>query len=167
MAEVELGADCSHEQTISGDTGTVKGVYYNDIKLSGITKYGIYVTQAYNGDEATTGVPISNFQLDGISGSVGSSAYSVWVDCGSTSSCSSWYVTYSSFLFLNTLSKYSLFSVPRSTCIMALESINASLLDDTPLTMAQDLDRCLRDWRKGYEVHQRAQCGQELLLKAV
>lgn len=79
-----------HQQTISGDTGTVKGIHYNDITLSGITKYGIYVTQAYNGDDATTGVPITDFDLDGVTGSVDSSAYSVWIDCGSTSSCSGW-----------------------------------------------------------------------------
>lgn len=48
------------------------------------------MTQAYNGDDATTGVPITSFELDGITGSVDSSAYSVWIDCGSTSSCSGW-----------------------------------------------------------------------------
>jgi polygalacturonase len=77
-------------KTISGDTGSVSGVTYKDITLSGITKYGIYVTQAYNGDTATTGVPITDFVLNGVTGSVDSSAYSVWIDCGSTSSCSSW-----------------------------------------------------------------------------
>lgn len=77
-------------KTISGDTGTVSGIHYTDITLTDITKYGIYVTQAYDGDSATTGVPITSFELDGITGSVGSSAYSVWIDCGSTSSCESW-----------------------------------------------------------------------------
>lgn len=68
----------------------MKNIYYSDITLSGITKYGIYVTQAYDGDEATTGIPITNFELDGISGDVDDSAYSVWIDCGSSSSCSGW-----------------------------------------------------------------------------
>lgn len=48
------------------------------------------MTQAYDGDSATTGIPITDFELDGITGSVGSKAYSVWVDCGSSSSCSDW-----------------------------------------------------------------------------
>ncbi|KAF3761791.1 family 28 glycoside hydrolase [Cryphonectria parasitica EP155] len=77
-------------KTISGDTGTVKGIYYKDITLKDITKYGIYVTQAYDGDDATTGVPITSFELDGVTGTVEDDAYSVWIDCGSTSSCSSW-----------------------------------------------------------------------------
>lgn len=77
-------------KTISGDSGTVSGIYYKDITLKDITKYGIYVTQAYDGDDATTGVPITDFELDGVTGTVEDDAYTVWIDCGSTSSCSSW-----------------------------------------------------------------------------
>lgn len=80
----------SHPQTKAGKTGTVKGIYYDNITLKDITKYGVYVTQAYDGDEATTGVPITKFNLDGVTGTVGSKAYSYWIDCGSSSSCSSW-----------------------------------------------------------------------------
>lgn len=77
-------------KTISGDTGTVKGVTYKDITISGATKYGVLITQAYDGSTATTGVPITDLTLSGISGSVSSSATNVYIDCGSSSSCASW-----------------------------------------------------------------------------
>ncbi|KAJ9143053.1 putative Extracellular polygalacturonase [Pleurostoma richardsiae] len=76
-------------KTISGDTGTVKGVTYKDITLSGITKYGIVVDQAYDGTAGspTSGVPITDFTLDGVTGSVSSSATEIYIDCAS---CSGW-----------------------------------------------------------------------------
>ncbi|OLN86865.1 Polygalacturonase 2 [Colletotrichum chlorophyti] len=77
-------------KTISGDTGSVNNVTYKSITLSGITKNGIIVTQAYNGDTATTGVPITDLILNGVTGSVSSSAKEISIDCGSSSSCSNW-----------------------------------------------------------------------------
>lgn len=78
-------------KTISGDTGTVSGVTYKDITISGATDYGVVITQAYDGDEATTGVPITDLTLDGVTGTVASGAdAAIFIDCGSTSSCSGW-----------------------------------------------------------------------------
>lgn len=77
-------------KTISGDTGSVSGVTYSDITLSGITDYGIDITQAYDGDSATTGVPITDFTLSSITGTVSSDAdAAIYIDCGS-GSCSDW-----------------------------------------------------------------------------
>lgn len=50
-------------KTVYDATGSVKGVTYSDITLSGITKYGIVIEQDYeNGSPTgtpTTGVPVS------------------------------------------------------------------------------------------------------------
>lgn len=77
-------------KTISGDTGTVKSITYKDITISGSTDYGVVITQAYDGTEATTGVPITDLTLSGITGTVSSDATNVYIDCGSSSSCSGW-----------------------------------------------------------------------------
>ncbi|KAF3765554.1 family 28 glycoside hydrolase [Cryphonectria parasitica EP155] len=77
-------------KTISGDTGTVSSITYKDITISGATDYGIVITQAYDGDEATTGVPITGLTLDGVTGTVSSDAdAAIYIDCGS-GSCSDW-----------------------------------------------------------------------------
>jgi hypothetical protein len=78
-------------KTISGDTGTVFGVTYSDITLSGITEYGIIVDQAYDGTEGspTNGVTITKCVLDNVKGAVESSATNILIECGS-GSCSSW-----------------------------------------------------------------------------
>jgi polygalacturonase len=78
-------------KTISGDTGSVTGVTYKDITLSGITKYGIVVNQAYDGTAGspTSGVPITNFVLNNVKGTVDSTATDIYIECGS-GSCSSW-----------------------------------------------------------------------------
>ncbi|KAH8697803.1 polygalacturonase [Talaromyces proteolyticus] len=80
-------------KTISGATGTVKGVTYQDITLSNITDYGIVIEQDYkNGSptgKPTTGVPITDLKLDGVSGSVASDASNIYILCGS-GSCSDW-----------------------------------------------------------------------------
>lgn len=56
--------------------------------VSSITDYGIIVTQAYDGDEATDGIPITDFTLSGISGSVDSDAdAAIFIDCAA---CSDW-----------------------------------------------------------------------------
>ncbi|KAH8898350.1 putative extracellular polygalacturonase [Thozetella sp. PMI_491] len=78
-------------KTISGKTGTVNAVTYKDITLSGITKYGVLVEQAYNGKvgSPTNGVKVSALTLDGVTGSVSSSATDVFIDCGD-GSCTDW-----------------------------------------------------------------------------
>jgi len=80
-------------KTISGATGTVKSVTYKNIKLSGITSYGIVIEQDYeNGSPTgtpTTGVPITDLTVSGITGTVASSATNIYILCGS-GSCSSW-----------------------------------------------------------------------------
>ncbi|RAO70499.1 uncharacterized protein BHQ10_006511 [Talaromyces amestolkiae] len=80
-------------KTVYGATGSVSGVTYKDITLSGITKYGIVIEQDYeNGSPTgtpTTGVPITGLTIDGITGSVSSSATDVYILCGS-GSCSNW-----------------------------------------------------------------------------
>jgi len=78
-------------KTISGDTGSVTGVTYKDITLSGITDYGIVIRQDYDDTgTATTGVPITNLILDNVSGTVDSTGTNVWIYCGSSSSCEDW-----------------------------------------------------------------------------
>jgi polygalacturonase len=78
-------------KTISGDSGSITGVTYTDITLSGITDYGIVVRQDYDGTSGkpTNGIPITNFVLDNVKGTVESSATDVYILCGS-GSCSDW-----------------------------------------------------------------------------
>ncbi|PQE27800.1 polygalacturonase 5 protein [Rutstroemia sp. NJR-2017a BVV2] len=78
-------------KTISGDTGTVSGITYQDITLSGITDYGIVVNQAYDGTSGspTNGVTISKFILENVTGTVESTATNILVECGS-GSCTNW-----------------------------------------------------------------------------
>jgi polygalacturonase len=80
-------------KTVYDATGTVSGVTYKDITLSGITKYGVVVEQDYeNGSPTgtpTTGVPITDLTLDGITGTVSSSGTNVYILCGK-GSCSDW-----------------------------------------------------------------------------
>ncbi|KUI56213.1 hypothetical protein VP1G_03614 [Cytospora mali] len=78
-----------------GDTGTVNGITYDDITLSGINKYGILIEQNYkSGDlkgDPTSGIPITNLVMKNIDGSdaVSSSGYDVVIVCGS-GACSDW-----------------------------------------------------------------------------
>lgn len=80
-------------KTVYGATGTVKNVTYSDIKLSGITDYGIVIEQDYeNGSPTgtpTTGVPITDLTIEKVKGSVESDATPVYILCGS-GSCSDW-----------------------------------------------------------------------------
>ena len=80
-------------KTVSGATGSVKGVTYKNIKLSNIAKYGIIIEQDYeNGSptgKPTTGVPITGLTISGVTGTVASSGTDVYILCGS-GSCSSW-----------------------------------------------------------------------------
>ncbi|KAH6711666.1 putative extracellular polygalacturonase [Leptodontidium sp. MPI-SDFR-AT-0119] len=75
-------------KTVSGATGSVNAVTYMSIAFSGITDYGI----TGNNDPRTTtsGVPITKLILNGVTGTVNSGATNIYVDCGSTSSCSGW-----------------------------------------------------------------------------
>ncbi|KAF7187746.1 Polygalacturonase 2 [Pseudocercospora fuligena] len=80
-------------KTVYGATGSVKGVTYKSITLSGITKYGIVIEQDYeNGSPTgtpTNGVPITGLTLNGVTGTVSSSATDVYILCAS-GACSNW-----------------------------------------------------------------------------
>ncbi|EME86776.1 glycoside hydrolase family 28 protein [Pseudocercospora fijiensis CIRAD86] len=80
-------------KTVSGATGSVRGVTYRGITLSGITKHGIVIEQDYkNGGPTgipTNGVSITGLTLNGVTGSVSSSATKIHILCGS-GSCSNW-----------------------------------------------------------------------------
>ena len=80
-------------KTVYDATGSVSGVTYKDITLSGITKYGIVIEQDYeNGSPTgtpTDGVPITDLTLDGVTGTVDSSGYNVYILCAS-GACSDW-----------------------------------------------------------------------------
>lgn len=66
---------------------------YKDITLSSISYYGIVIEQDYeNGSPTgtpTTGVPITELTLDGITGTVDSDATNIYILCGE-GSCSDW-----------------------------------------------------------------------------
>ncbi|ROW15072.1 hypothetical protein VPNG_03475 [Cytospora leucostoma] len=78
-----------------GDTGTIKGIKYDDITLSSINKYGILIEQNYKGGDLkgdpTSGIPITDLTVKNIYGSdaVSSSGYDIVIVCGS-SGCSDW-----------------------------------------------------------------------------
>lgn len=80
-------------KTVYGATGSVKGVTYKDITLSGISKYGIVIEQDYeNGSPTgtpTNGVPITGLTLNNVKGTVDSSATNVYILCAS-GACSGW-----------------------------------------------------------------------------
>jgi galacturan 1,4-alpha-galacturonidase len=80
-------------KTVSGATGSVSGVTYQDITLSNISNYGIVIEQDYeNGSPTgtpTTGVPITNLIVSNVSGTVSSKATDVYILCGK-GSCSDW-----------------------------------------------------------------------------
>ncbi|RYP28358.1 hypothetical protein DL767_007263 [Monosporascus sp. MG133] len=57
-------------------TGSGKNVIYNDITLSGTTKYGVVIQQDYQNEKSkgnpTNGVPITDLHLSGVIGITGS-----------------------------------------------------------------------------------------------
>ena len=67
------------------------GVTYRNITLTGITKFGITVDQAYGDKSAqpTSGIPITNFTLENVTGTVAASGTNIYIDCGS-GGCSQW-----------------------------------------------------------------------------
>jgi bacillopeptidase F (M6 metalloprotease family) len=80
-------------KTVYGATGSVSNVTYKGITLSGIAKYGIVLEQDYeNGSPTgtpTDGVPITGLTLDGVTGTVKSSATNIYVLCAK-GACSNW-----------------------------------------------------------------------------
>ncbi|KAI1180240.1 glycoside hydrolase [Nemania sp. FL0916] len=84
-------------KTISGATGTVQGVTYRNIFLDGAgvdadySDYGVVVTQSYGGDKGkpTNGVAVTGFVLQNVTGTVGSDAARIYIECG-VGSCSGW-----------------------------------------------------------------------------
>ncbi|KAF7597187.1 hypothetical protein BBP40_009527 [Aspergillus hancockii] len=80
-------------ETVAGTTGSVKGVTFQDITLSGIiTNQGITIRQDYTNSgyigNPTIGVPITGLTLNNVHGTVTSGASDVTVECGSSASCS-------------------------------------------------------------------------------
>lgn len=75
------------------ESGSVSDVTYSNIKLSGISDYGIVVQQDYkNGGSSGTpssDIKVSSVTFDGITGSVDDDAVPVYILCGD-SSCSDW-----------------------------------------------------------------------------
>ncbi|KAI1343760.1 endopolygalacturonase [Xylariaceae sp. FL0016] len=80
-------------KTVYDATGSVNNITYTDITLSNISKYGVVIEQDYeNGSPTgtpTTGVPITDLTLDGVTGSVADGAVEVYILCGD-GSCSDW-----------------------------------------------------------------------------
>ncbi|KAI1101931.1 endopolygalacturonase [Jackrogersella minutella] len=80
-------------KTVYDATGSVKNVTYSDITLSNITNYGIVIEQDYeNGSPTgtpTTGVPITDLTINGVTGAIASDATDVYILCGD-GSCSDW-----------------------------------------------------------------------------
>ncbi|KAI0454602.1 glycoside hydrolase [Xylaria acuta] len=84
-------------KTISDAAGTVQDITYRNIFLdaAGVdadySDYGVIVTQSYGGDKGkpTNGVTITGFVLQNVTGSVGSEAARVYIECG-VGSCSDW-----------------------------------------------------------------------------
>jgi polygalacturonase len=80
-------------KTVSGATGTVKGVTFKSITMSGITSYGIVIEQDYeNGSPTgtpTDGVPITDLVVEDVTGTVESDAVNIYILCAS-GACSSW-----------------------------------------------------------------------------
>ncbi|KAH8887053.1 polygalacturonase [Thozetella sp. PMI_491] len=79
-------------KTKQGETGMVSNITYKDIRLENITKYGIIVDQSYGAKDKvpTSGVPITNFTLINITGTVVPGATNIFVNCGNSSSCFRW-----------------------------------------------------------------------------
>ena len=71
----------------------MNNVTYANIKISGITKYGIDIQQDYlNGGptgQPTNGIKVTNINMKGVTGTVDSSATPVYLLCGK-GSCTTW-----------------------------------------------------------------------------
>lgn len=75
------------------ETGSVSDITYSDIKLSGISDYGIVVEQDYKNSGATgspsNDIKVTGVTFDGITGSVEDDANPIFILCGD-GSCSDW-----------------------------------------------------------------------------
>nr|AHC56281.1 polygalacturonase 3 [Monilinia fructicola] len=75
----------------SGTTGLIENITYSNIKMSGITKYGLVIQQDYlNGGptgKPTNGVIIRGINFSGVTGTTVGSAINYYILCGS-GSCS-------------------------------------------------------------------------------
>ncbi|ROV98475.1 hypothetical protein VPNG_08517 [Cytospora leucostoma] len=94
--EVKKSVNGIRVKATKDDTGTIKGVTYNEITLSEISKYGILIEQNYDGGDLdggtpTSGIPITDLTIENISGTdaVESGGYNIVIVCGS-SGCSDW-----------------------------------------------------------------------------
>ncbi|OHF00656.1 endopolygalacturonase 1 precursor [Colletotrichum orchidophilum] len=80
-------------KTIAGAIGSVTDVLYSGITMSGISCFGIIVQQDYkNGvptGKPTSGVPITNLNITGITGNVKPSGTNIQILCGSKG-CRNW-----------------------------------------------------------------------------
>ncbi|EKV11350.1 Endopolygalacturonase 1 [Penicillium digitatum] len=80
-------------KSIYGTTGSIRGVTYKDITLSGITDYGVVIEQDYkNGSPTGTptgGVPITGLTINNVHGTVNSGATNVYILCAE-GACSNW-----------------------------------------------------------------------------
>ncbi|OGM51069.1 putative extracellular endo-polygalacturonase [Aspergillus bombycis] len=80
-------------KTVYDATGTVSNVKFEDITLSGITKYGLVVEQDYeNGSPTgtpTNGIKVSDITFEKVTGTVESDATDIYILCGS-GSCTDW-----------------------------------------------------------------------------
>ncbi|KAG8996372.1 hypothetical protein FRB95_014608 [Tulasnella sp. JGI-2019a] len=81
-------------KTNSGTTGTVNAVTYSNIKMSGITTYGLDVQQDYlNGGPTgtpTSGVTITNLVMSNVTGTVASTADDYYILVGTSANVTSW-----------------------------------------------------------------------------
>ncbi|KUJ18181.1 putative endo-polygalacturonase, partial [Mollisia scopiformis] len=80
-------------KTVSGATGSVSGVTFKSITMSGISDYGIVFEQDYeNGSPTgtpTDGVPITGLTVEDVTGTVDSDATNIYILCAS-GACSDW-----------------------------------------------------------------------------
>ncbi|PYH95673.1 polygalacturonase pgaI [Aspergillus ellipticus CBS 707.79] len=80
-------------KTVYKKTGDVDNINYSNIKLSGISDYGVVIEQDYENGSPTgkpsNTIPIKDVNLDGITGSVDDDATRVYILCGD-GSCSDW-----------------------------------------------------------------------------
>ncbi|KAJ2994844.1 hypothetical protein NUW58_g1439 [Xylaria curta] len=84
-------------KTTSGTNGTVRDITYRNIFLDNVgvdakySDYGVVVTQSYGGVKGmpTNGVTVTGFVLQNITGTVGSDAIRVYIECG-VGACSQW-----------------------------------------------------------------------------
>lgn len=78
-------------KTTKGQEGKVSDIHFVNVKLSGITDYGIAILQNYDGrgpnGQANSKVQISDIEIKGVSGSVEGNAKPIFIAC-SPGTCS-------------------------------------------------------------------------------